>query len=137
MKIFIALTFILLIISCDNNNSSKYVLEEKSQMAQLMLDMHSEMEEIQVKIKKGEDLGQYPSKYDEIVTAEMTDESMRDESWGAYANAVIEAKKNLYEAAPEEKEQAYQDVVNSCIACHTSVGCSGPIPKINKLHWKD
>ncbi|MDG4945446.1 hypothetical protein NMK71_03385 [Weeksellaceae bacterium KMM 9713] len=135
MRILLSLSFILLISSCQEKKS-KYVLDEKSEMAQLMLYMHASLDEVQLKIKNGENLGDYPEEFDKVIDAEMTDESMRSGSWESFANALIESEKALYNAAPEEQEQAYKNVVNSCLACHTSVGCSGPIPKIKKLSWK-
>ena len=135
MRILLSLSFIFLITSC-HEKKSKYVLDEKSEMAQLMLDMHASLDEVQLKIKNGENLGDYPEEFDKVIDAQMTDESMRSESWESFANALIESEKALYNAAPEEQEKAYKNVVNSCLACHTSVGCSGPIPKIKKLSWK-
>lgn len=135
MRILLSLSFIFLITSC-HEKKSKYVLDEKSEMAQLMLDMHASLDEVQLKIKNGENLGDYPKEFDKVIDAEMTDESMRSESWESFAITLIESEKALYNAAPEEQEQAYKNVVNSCLACHTSVGCSGPIPKIKKLSWK-
>lgn len=135
MRILLSLSFIFLITSC-HEKKSKYVLDEKSEMAQLMLDMHASLDEVQLKIKNGENLGDYPKEFDKVIDAEMTDESMRSESWESFAITLIESEKALYNAVPEEQEQAYKNVVNSCLACHTSVGCSGPIPKIKKLSWK-
>ena len=135
MRILLVLGFTLFFTACQEKKS-KYVLEEKSEMAQLMLDMHANLDEVQMKIKNGEALGSYPEEFDKVIDAEMTDESMRSESWENFANALIESEKALYKAAPEAQEQAYKNVVNSCLACHTSVGCSGPIPKIKKLSWK-
>ena len=135
MKIILCLFLVLFLVSCEKKN--KFAIEEKSEMAQLMLAMHSEMVAVQVKIKAGEDLGKYPEKFDNVVSAPMTDESMREESWESYAQTLIAAEKSLYQAKPEEQQQAYKDVVSSCLACHTSVGCAGPIPKIKKLHWKE
>ncbi|MDG4950526.1 hypothetical protein NLM59_06295 [Weeksellaceae bacterium KMM 9724] len=135
MRILLSLSFILLISSCQEKKS-KYVLDEKSEMAQLMLDMHASLDEVQLKIKNGENIGDYPEEFDKVIDAEMTDESMRSDSWESFANALIESERALYNAAPEEQEQAYKNVVNSCLACHTNVGCSGPIPKIKKLSWK-
>lgn len=135
MRFLLVLGFTLFFSACQEKKS-KYFLDEKSEMAQLMLDMHTQLDEAQIKIKNGETLGSYPEEFDKIIDAEMTDESMRTESWENFANALIESEKALYNAAPEEQEQAYKNVVNSCLACHTSVGCSGPIPKIKKLSWK-
>lgn len=136
MRILIGLLLVLFFISCEDKNS-KYVLDEKSEMAQLMLDMHAEMDAVQIKIRNGEDLGSYPEKFDNVVSAAMSNESMREEGWESYAEALIIAEKSLYEASPEAQPQAYKDVVSTCLACHSAVGCSGPIPKIKKLHWKE
>lgn len=135
MKIFTAFLCILFFLSCQDKKS-KYVLDEKSEMAKLMLDMHSDLENIQDKIKQNQNIGKFPENYNKIISAPMTQEGMRTESWESLAIAMIEAKKSLYEAQPEFQEQAYKDAVNSCIACHQAVGCRGPIPKIKKLAWK-
>lgn len=107
-------------------------------MAQRMLDMHDDLKEIQFKIKSGESLGEYPEKYDDFALLDMTDESMREEGFEAYAMALLASEKALYEATtPEEQKLAYQQVVNNCVSCHQTVGCPGPIPKIKKLMWQD
>lgn len=135
MRLLIGFLGIFLILSC-TQKKSKFVLDEKSEMAQLMLDMHTTLDTLQVKIKNNEDLGDFPENYEHIIDAPMTDESMRDENWETYATALLESQKALYKAQPEEQEEAYKKVISSCLACHTTVGCSGPIPKIEKLHWK-
>lgn len=135
MRFFIVAFCLFLFASCQEKRS-KYILDEKSEMAQLMLDMHADFEMIQEKIKKGEDLGEFPNDYEKIVSAPMTQEAMRTESWEVFAKSMIEAEKSLYNAESENQIQAYQDAVNTCIACHQAVGCRGPLPKIRKLHWK-
>lgn len=112
-------------------------MDEKSEMAQMMLDMHTDLKEIQTQIKSGEDLGDYPEHYNGFATLKMTDESMREEGFEAYAKQLIESEKALYSADIQNQEQAYKKVVNNCLACHTTIGCRGPIPKIKKLRWKD
>lgn len=135
MKFYIGVLSLLILLGCQDRKS-KYVLDEKSEMAQLMLDMHADLENIQEKIKKGEDLGEFPNDFENIVSAPMTQEAMRTESWESLARTMIEAEKSLYNANPENQEQAYKDAVNTCIACHQAVGCRGPLPKIQKLRWK-
>lgn len=103
-----------------------------------MLDMHEDLKNIKEKIKAGEELGDYPDRYNDFAALEMTKESMRKEGFEAYALALLESEKQLYEArSEEEKVNAYKQVVNNCLACHEAVACTGPIPKINKLRWKN
>ena len=134
---FFSICFFL--FSCSEDKSHrKYVLKEKSEMAQMMLDMHSNLAEIQKKIKSGEDLGNFPAEYANLPVVDMTDESMRAEGFEAYALHLIASEKELFEAeTPQAQETAYKNVVNSCINCHTNVGCKGPIPKIEKLRWTE
>ena len=123
--------------SCQEEKN-KYQLDPKSEMAQQMLDMHEDLKEIQQKIKSGEDLGEYTNDYDNFVELEMTQEHMRKEGFEAYALALLESEKLLYEAeTPEAQKLAYDRVVNNCLACHQAVACTGPIPKIKKLAWKE
>lgn len=133
--IYLILAFIFL-FSCQKK--SKYQLDPKSEMAQRMLDMHDDLKQIQEKIKEGKDLGNYPQKYQDFASLEMTQENMRKDGFEAYAMALLESEKLLYATdSPEEQKKAYQQVVNNCLACHQAVACTGPIPKIKKLAWKD
>lgn len=135
MKKYFFIFILISVVSCEKQ--SKYAIDQKSEMAQRMLDMHEDLKLLQSKIKSGEDIGVFPEKYNDFAVLEMTDESMREKGFEAYALALLESEKELYNAAPENRKQAYQQVVNNCLACHETIGCRGPIPKIKKLAWKE
>ncbi len=50
----------------------------------------------------------------------------------AFAKAYEAAFNDLGDSKGAQKTQAYQTLVNSCIACHRSV-CPGPIVRIEKM----
>lgn len=134
MKNIFLLILSLFILSC-SEKKNKYAVDEKSEMAQLMVDMHANLLEVQEKIKANEKLE--PKIHDEILTATFTAEHFDAEGFEGYAKSLIEAEKALYDENQTDKKTAYQNVVNSCVACHSTIACRGPLPKIKKLRWKE
>lgn len=146
MKNFsVILIFVYLVfpISCkkeeakepEKKKSSFNEIYEFSEMALLMEDMYTEMENIRPNVIENKRIGTLPPNLIKIHTAEMTNTFERTFEFERFANLLIQTHKELYDSEPNEKRiDLYNNVVQSCLVCHKSpVGCDGPIPRIQGL----
>lgn len=131
------------IFSCTNetekNNVSeepvekkKFEMYEQSEMAALMLQMHSFNKEVKAHIESGEELPEFPAHFERILEAELTKGKAKDDFFMEHATLFLDAQKSLHNTETDKKE-AFNGMINKCIACHTQK-CTGPIPKIEKLY---
>jgi hypothetical protein len=73
-----------------------------------------------------------PANLSQILTAKKTDESIDKSVFTPLAQSYIASVEYFYNAAPEEKTDMYNSMVNMCINCHKNF-CGGPIKRIQKL----
>lgn len=146
LKSILAFVCILLLVSCgdkfqtnltETNKETESAfnnLYQPSEMALLMEDMYNFYKENKDLVIDKKPLGDVPDYFDEIYTAEFTDGFEHNELFRIYSDVFIKNVKLLHNSNTEDKTQLYNDVVNSCVACHKSdIGCTGPIPRIQKL----
>lgn len=110
----------------------QFEMYEQSEMAALMLQMHSFSQQVKERIEAGEELPDYPTQFERIFEAELTEGKTRDDFFIEHAEIFLEAQKSLHKNDTDKKE-AFNTMVNKCITCHTQK-CTGPIPKIEKLY---
>lgn len=130
------LIFLLATIGCAEKKQEapkeELIMYEYSEMALLMEQMFEENMVLKERIKKGEELGVFNSEYIKMHTAEMTDPKDRTEEFEAYSKVFLEAQERIYNEDETRRVQAFNGMVNSCVACH-KLSCTGPIPRIEKL----
>ena len=130
------LIFLLATIGCAEKKQEapkeELIMYECSEMALLMEQMFEENMVLKERIKKGEELGVFNSEYIKMHTAEMTDPKDRTEEFEAYSKVFLEAQERIYNEDETRRVQAFNGMVNSCVACH-KLSCTGPIPRIEKL----
>lgn len=111
--------------------SSKFQMYEMSEMAALMEQMYAYNTQLKDRVINKQDLGEYPTAFDKLHTAVLTETSDRDAFFNDQAIKFIEAQKAIY-ADPVQAKDNFNKMVNQCLECH-SKKCGGPIPRIKKL----
>ncbi|MDO5857141.1 hypothetical protein Q2490_07565 [Myroides odoratimimus] len=102
-------------------------------MASLMEEMYAQGVFLKAEIEQGnKELGSLPEKHKDILTAKMTDPSDRDMFFTEQAEQYLKLEQTLYQENQGDKIQQFNDMINSCLACHQKK-CGGPIPRIKKL----
>jgi cytochrome c553 len=119
-----------------DKEKKQFEMYEQSEMAGLMLQMHSFSQQLKEKIQAGEELPAYPEHFERLFEAELTPGKTRDDFFIEHAEIFLEAQKSLHSDNESDKKAAFNTMVNKCIACHRQK-CTGPIPKIEKLYVTD
>lgn len=102
-----------------------------SELSLLMRKMEKQLVDARPAVMKDQYKGTYPAEFDKLKTATPTDSETKTEYYDVFADLYTSAVKNLY-AAKKYQVKAYNNVVNSCLACH-SQHCPGPVGRIKKL----
>ena len=135
-RLFVIL-FTFLSLSCKEvpkteSEKPELVMAETSEMAQLMREMYAYSETIKQQVIKGELSASYPSNFDKILTATLTDPSDRDSLFEVDSKLFLNAERLIFEGSEADIVAHYNNSVNACLSCH-NVTCTGPIPTIKKL----
>lgn len=146
---WIAALFCLLLVNCQNKSTpaesteivavedttvagKQFEMYQMSEMSLLMEQMFADHQRLKDQILNGEPVGEYPTHYDKIHTAELTVESDRDLFFDEKANEYLAAHKLIYEPNVDLRSRFNQSV-DACIVCHREK-CGGPIGRIQKLY---
>lgn len=110
----------------DSQFEAVYTLSE---MALLMEEMYAVLQN--ERQNSFETNSEFPLFFNQIHTAEMTQDFERNEEFFAWSELFLIQTENYF--ANKTKEN-FNVVINACVACHQSnVGCFGPIVRIEKL----
>jgi len=117
-----------------NTSSSIADLEDHkvSPLAQLMRDMTAFADSTKQRLLRGEDLLPYPADFKDMITAESTPGMVDHRTFDPFAFSYLNQLDSLYKALPAQREQAFDELVQYCAACHGQV-CPGPLVRIKKL----
>ncbi|RLD19821.1 MAG: hypothetical protein DRI69_07510 [Bacteroidetes bacterium] len=142
--LLIALVALIFTLGCtgQKNTAKKSSTEENSiaplnpngdsELALLMRSMYDDGMEMKLAINNGE----IPESHIDISKMRTSEPSVAGKAdtpeYQAYTLAYEAAFKGLKEAQGDQKTQAYETLVNTCIACHRSE-CPGPIVRIEKM----
>lgn len=130
-----------MLLSCHSKKKPKEETEttnktyKQSEMAALMLKMYAVNLENKRLILAGESsksLMDFSKEFKEIHAAKLTDANDRNASFNAFSDYYLETYQQLFEVERDSLQNAHNNTINSCIACHKTT-CIGPIPKIKKL----
>jgi thioredoxin reductase len=144
ISLFLSIVFFIVVSACNNqkeeNNSNpkkkKLEMYQKSELSELMRKMQKELETLKAEIDQKEveeiDLSTYLLDYQDILTAQPTDNKTKDVTFLGFASFYLEKTKELKNSRPENLIFNYNNTVAACISCHEK-HCSGPIKMINGL----
>jgi hypothetical protein len=76
--------------------------------------------------------GEYPKAFNKIHTAQATDSETKNSYYDTFADVYLNAVKTYSKSENEDIKSNYNNIVNTCLACHSS-HCPGPVPRIKKL----
>ena len=148
-KIFILITILLHLSSCQNNDdkcidcdskpkktniisNSELEMYTPSELAALMLNIYSTNEKWKSQIIDGVVPTEIPEEYKSIHSAESVNDKAKSEFFSTMANSYLESVNKVTKSTPETAKGNYNTMINVCISCHKQI-CHGPIPKIKKL----
>ena len=105
---------------------------EVSELAQLMRDMTAYADSTKARLGRGEDLLPYPADFARMTTAVPTPGMVDHRTFDPFAFAYLKQLDSLYKVPVAQREQAYDELIQYCAACHGQV-CPGPLVRIKKL----
>jgi len=109
-------------------------LDQPSELAQIMRDMHEEATNRKNSLEKGQLDPTISETLFSMITAQPTKPHMKGEGFEPYAKSFIGIYNNIHGAEEVGVQiQAHNNMVDACIACHTQF-CDGPISRIEKLY---
>lgn len=120
----------------EKTTSSFQEIYEFSEMALLMEKMYDELKEKREDVIVGKDIGEYPTEFNKIHTAKLSDGFDRTEEFMRFSDLYLQNLRVLYESSLNDpnRKVLFNNVVNTCITCHKSdAGCMGPVSRIGKL----
>jgi len=141
IRFCITVCTVLIFSSCFNNQESKEDSDKRvvsiasppSQLAQIMRDMDSRLDEIKSAAEESVNWPSLDFDFPFIPDQTATDESMLTEEVFAYSLAFIEitSKYNM-----EPSREGFDDIVRGCLTCHY-ISCPGPLVRIEKHIFQD
>jgi len=108
-----------------------FEMYEVSEMASLMKQMAHMNEQLREKILSGQDLGEFPESFENILQAQMTQNQEMDAFFKDHAQQFLDAHHQIYDDPSHAKEH-FNLAIDACIKCHETK-CPGPVVKIKKL----
>lgn len=110
----------------------KFEMYQMSEMSLLMEQMYADHQRLREQILNGEPIGEFPTHYNSIMTAALTEESDRDLFFDEKAKEYLAAHRLIYNQDVDLRSRFNQSV-DACIICHREK-CGGPIGRIEKLY---
>jgi hypothetical protein len=128
VKFIFSLAVCILLFSC--KNSKKEIGSVKEEMVYDMYDYNLKLKH---EIIDGKTPSEFPSRFLEIHTAQLSEFKSRNEKFQAYSQLFIEHQQDIFNSDSNINiSERYNRTINLCVTCHTTE-CTGPIPKIKKL----
>jgi hypothetical protein len=133
--------------ACGDGSGSAVPVEEKSTtaasiaeladhkvspLAQLMRDMTAFADSTKQHLSRGEELLPFPSAFKDMVTAESTPGMVDHRTFDPFAFSYLHQLDSLYKVVPAQRQQAFDELIQYCAACHGQV-CPGPLVRIKNL----
>lgn len=140
---FLAVAISVSLYSCDTAKESTSTvkkstwspkMDEPSELAQIMRDLHEEGLQRKASLEKGVLYSGSIDNLLKMVAATPTEPHMKGPAFEPHAMA-FNASYGAIQAATAVQEQidAHNNLVKSCVACHTNF-CQGPISRIELLY---
>lgn len=103
-----------------------------SELALLMREMQLYSSTAKADVKAGRKPAPYPKSFDAINSAKISDHMSKSDHYESFAGIYLMAVKSYANSLPADRVDTYNNMVNTCLACH-SQHCPGPVPVIKKL----
>ena len=141
MKVFICIACGIFIFSCNNSKKETssvkeevvYDMYDPSEMSILMNEMYDYNLELKQQIISGIIPEEFPEKFLNIHTAELSDFKSRNDKFKVYSEFFIENQQEIFNSDSNlDVTERYNNAINLCVSCHQTE-CTGPIPKIKRL----
>ena len=104
---------------------------EVSEMASLMKQMAHINKQLRERILSGEELGEFPSNFENILQAKMTQNQEMDDFFKEHAQQFLDAQHQIYND-PDNAKEHFNIAIDACVKCH-EMKCPGPVSRIKKL----
>ncbi|MBS1764729.1 MAG: hypothetical protein JSS90_07180 [Bacteroidetes bacterium] len=104
---------------------------KSSELSLLMRKMYDHAAEARKAIASDKTVS-YPKTFLNINTAVPTDDHTKNEYFETFADLYLQSLDTYEKSGAENRVKSYNNIVNACLACHSS-HCPGPVPKIKKL----
>lgn len=104
---------------------------KSSELSLLMRKMYDHAAEARQALASNKKVS-YPKSFLAINTATPTDDHTKNEYYPTFADLYLQALDNYEASTDANRVKSYNNIVNACLACHSS-HCPGPVPKIKKL----
>ncbi|NVK26919.1 MAG: hypothetical protein HWE14_02680 [Flavobacteriia bacterium] len=115
-------------------SSSEIIMPDPSELALLMRKMFDENMAMKEQIMNGGGAPEsFPEEYYNLHTADATEPEKITAVYHAMGDSYLQSMKAVVDAPEGEEVKLFNNMVNTCIACHQSVSCQGPIARIKKL----
>ena len=140
--LFLALLIFVGLYSCQTNEEGTSTakkstwtpkMDEPSELAQIMRDLHEEGLQRKVSLEKGELFSGSIENLLKMVAATPTEPHMKGPAFEPHAMAFNSSYGAVQSASTvAEQIEAHNNLVKSCVACHNNF-CQGPISRIELL----
>lgn len=104
---------------------------ESSELSLLMRQMYNHAAEARKAVSEQRTVS-YPKTFLNINTAKPTDDKTKNEYYTTFADLYLQTLDSYENATNTNRVKSFNNVVNACLACHSS-HCPGPVPKIKRL----
>lgn len=109
-------------------------LTPPSELALLMRSMVAHADTVKAALGRGDELPPYPTAFKNLLKAEPTKGMHIDPiTFPTFGTDYLDKVDRLYKAKKEDRNRAYNALVQSCANCH-GTHCPGPLMKIKKMY---
>ena len=134
--LFILIVIVSIISACTNGKNAKECTKPlnpngDSKLAILMRKMADNLEQEKTLILNQKIKGEYPTEFEKIYSANPSSPNAKSENFNEYAHLYLQELKKYCQSDSFNRVLAFNNLVNSCIACHQNE-CPGPIQRIEK-----
>ena len=104
---------------------------KSSELSLLMREMYNHAAEARKAVSEQRTVS-YPKTFLNINTAKPTDDKTKNEYYTTFADLYLQTLEGYENSTNANRVKSFNNVVNACLACHSS-HCPGPVPKIKRL----
>lgn len=124
------------IIACTDSKTKPINPNGDSELALLMRDLHEDGLRLKQQILDGK-APDIKAAYEKLLVAKATEPAKAaSPEYAAFTSFYEASVASLLEAQEGHRAEAYQSMVNACMACHQEL-CPGPMVKIKRLYLSE
>lgn len=116
---------------------TKQDVSPPSELALMMRHMAAHADSVKAAVKRDADLPPFPKSFKGLMKAEPTEGMHIDPiTFPTFAKDYENKLERLYKVKKEDRNQAYNALIQSCANCH-GTHCPGPLMRIKKMYVED